>query len=471
MTMTRVMVVTALSATLVACSTHASLSPDGGGGTGGASGGAGAGPGQVVVDYPQTINRNVDVLFMIDNSSSGTVYEAKLNESFSTYVNALQALPGGLPNLHLAVVSSSLGAGRSTDIDRCPAGGDQGAFQTKPLGTTCASASLNPGQTFIVNASGTANYTGALADVFSCISALGDGGCGFEHQLASIARALGADGAPPPAQNANFLRPDAYLQIVVLSDEDDCSAPPDSDLFDTSSQLVSDPLGPLQSYRCNEFGHLCGGKMPPRSPAGPTDLGTCVSNENGRLLRVGDLVAQLKHLKTDPAKVYVAAISAPPTPYVVNVGPPEIKTDPSMWPYVQHSCMSADGTYGDPAVRTKQWVDGFGANGLFETICADTFTPALQAIAGQIAHVIGPPCLDATIDPATCTFVDHTIDATSGAVSSVPLPRCASGATQPACWDVVSDARCPSNEYLKFMRTGTGIVESSTATCTKKGSP
>ena len=77
--------------------------------------------------------------------------------------------------------------------------------------TTCAKASLNAGQNFIINVNGMPNYTGDIADVFSCIAPLGDGGCGFEHQLESVLRALGADGAPPPAQNAGFLRPDAYL--------------------------------------------------------------------------------------------------------------------------------------------------------------------------------------------------------------------------------------------------------------------
>ena len=46
------------------------------------------------------------------------------------------------------------------------------------------------------------NYTDpSLADVLQCIALLGDKGCGFEHQLGSIDRALGADGSarrPPP---------------------------------------------------------------------------------------------------------------------------------------------------------------------------------------------------------------------------------------------------------------------------------
>ena len=231
-----------------------------------ATGGAGGNAGSFI--FTQAINRNVDVVFMVDDSSSMAPLQYKLATSISAYFDVLNGLPGGLPNIHVGIVSSSMGAGRNPSIDHCPQGGDQGIFHSKPLGTTCAKASLNAGQNFLIQVNGMQNFTGDIADVFSCISSVGEGGCGFEHQLESVLRALGADGAPPPPQNANFLRPDAYLQVVLMTDEDDCSAPPDSDLFDSSSMTISDPLGPLQSYRCNEFGHLCGGKRPPASPCG-----------------------------------------------------------------------------------------------------------------------------------------------------------------------------------------------------------
>jgi hypothetical protein len=440
----------------------------GGAGTSGGGGASGSGvPGQTVVTFPQTINRNVDVLFMVDNSLPMVVEQKKLVESFSAYTDVLKLLPGGLPNLHLAVVSSSMGAGSELNIQGCPRGGDQGIFQSAKRGdaATCTAGSLNAGQNFIINLNGTTNYTGELSDVFSCIAPLGDQGCGFEHQLESILRALGADGAPPPTQNNGFLRPDAYLQIVVLSNEDDCSAPPDSNLFSMTSRLVSDPLGPLQSYRCNEFGHLCGGHPPPRTMA--ADLsGTCVSAEDGRLLRVRDVVAAIKNLKRDPANVMVAAIAAPPNPYIVGLAPPEIKTDPSPWPYVQRSCMASDGSSGLPAVRLAQWVDAFGSNGVFEQICQDSFAPALQRIAGQIGKAMGPPCLDAKLDPGKCTFVDNNVNG-DGTLTASPLPRCAGPSSQAPCWDVETDpVTCPSGARVVFNRSASSQPpESSTATC------
>ena len=72
--------------------------------------------------------------------------------------------------------------------------------------------------------------------MFTCIAALGEGGCGFEHTFASVLRALGADGqGSAPFENQGFLRPDAYLAIVLVTNEDDCSATPGVPLFDTGS--------------------------------------------------------------------------------------------------------------------------------------------------------------------------------------------------------------------------------------------
>jgi hypothetical protein len=219
---------------------------------------AGASPAVVTAAATGTSPGNLDVLFMIDNSSSMNVMQQKLASQIPGFLSALQNLPMGLPNIHIAVVSSDMGApGDATTSIMCTKSGDNGQFRlgttgvSGPLGgaagldgggsggspgaddagaSGCA-ASLNGGATFISNVDGVANYTGDLSTLLSCMTALGDGGCGFENQLASISRALGADGKPAPSTNAGFLRPDAQLAIVVLSNEDDCSAPANTTLY------------------------------------------------------------------------------------------------------------------------------------------------------------------------------------------------------------------------------------------------
>jgi hypothetical protein len=388
---------------------------------------------------------NLDVLFMSDNSSSMNVMQQKLASQIPAFVSALQNLPSGLPNIHIAVVSSDMGApGDVTSSIQCTKTGDNGQFR---LGATsgvsglgdggpggapggndagglgCAGASLNSGATYVSNVDGVANYTGDLSTLLSCMTALGDNGCGFEHQLASITRALGADGSPAPSSNAGFLRPDAQLAIIVLSNEDDCSAPPDTVLYSLNGgqQNISNALGPMANYRCNEFGHLCvdpaaSGSTcltePPAQPpadvqttaSGPTlDLLGCESNDsNGLLSTVTSFVSGIRALKADPDnQIVVGAIVAPPTPYTVAWVPEQggQNTRPGeLWPQVEHSCGPAggddvnpratspttDGTFGDPAVRIAQWVQAFSTNGVMGSICDGSYAGAFGAIASKI---------------------------------------------------------------------------------------
>jgi hypothetical protein len=446
--------------------------------------------------FQQQINRKIDILFMVDNSQSMMPLQNKLIQQFPTFTDVLKGPPGGagLPDLHLAVISSSLGAGQEQGIADCPVGGDHGQFQFAPTGAAaCAKATLNAGQTFISNVGGMANYTGDISDIFSCIALLGEGGCGFEHQFASTLRALGADGAPAPTTNNDFLRDDAYLAVILITNEDDCSAPPNTTLFNQNSQLVSDPLGPLQSYRCNEFGHLCGGKPPPRlSMMNQTvDLtGTCVSAEDGRELRVADVVHNLQQVKKNPANILVAAIAGPPAPYIVGTTAPTLDDPAGAWPVIEHSCTQGDGTYGDPAIRINQWVNAFQGNGIFETICNPTFALALQGIADLIDKKIGAPCVNGNIldtkdnlwspadtAPPDCTVIDHAAN-DQNVVIDTPVPQCAGNSTAGAtsrCWALAVDAtKCPGQHTIDFptlMTTSTTTSLNSSVSCSVRACP
>ena len=76
---------------------------------------------------------NLDVLFMIDNSSSMTFMQQKLASQLPGFLTALQNLPMGLPNIHIAVVSSDLGApGDATSSIGCTKSGDDGQFKSEP---------------------------------------------------------------------------------------------------------------------------------------------------------------------------------------------------------------------------------------------------------------------------------------------------------------------------------------------------
>ncbi|HET6283237.1 MAG TPA: hypothetical protein VFH73_19930 [Polyangia bacterium] len=406
--------------------------------------------------FQETVNRDVDILFMVDNSQSMQPLQGKLATNFPAFMNVLKTLPGGLPNVHIGIVSSDLGAGRADGVSMCRQGGDQGAFQTAPR-APCMTSGLMPGQSFIQSVNGMANFTGDIADVFTCMARLGDTGCGFEHQLASVLKALEA-----PNMANGFLRPNAFLSIILITNEDDCSAPPDSDLFDPSSRLVMDPLGPLASYRCNEFGHLCNGMKPPRMAADLT-AANCTSAEDGRLLRVSEAIARTKALKIDPTKILVAAITGPVTPYIVKMTPANgaggIMEDQ---PGIVHSCMLNNGEYADPSIRIKEWVDAFGNNGVFLPICVDSFAPALARIAQEIGKVIGPKCVTGKLvdnDLATpgiqpdCQVADRAPNA-GGTLIETPVPGCADNGNTPPCWALVDSPNCAGSKLLQVNRGG-----------------
>ena len=156
-----------------------------------------------------------------------------------------------------------------------------------------------------------------------------------------------------------------------------------------------DPLGGLYSYRCNEFGHLCGGQAPPHSvPDGQmvTLTGCVPAEEKGRLTRVADFVSFVKGLKPDPRKIFVAALAGPPEPYAVTThnttfadGTTEVQ------PTIAHSCTTtADSSYADPVVRIKTWVDAFGANGVLENICTDDLSGPMSRIGAALGAAIRP---------------------------------------------------------------------------------
>jgi MYXO-CTERM domain-containing protein len=345
-------------------------------------------------------NRNLDILFMIDNSSSMRLSQANLEANFPGFMDVLKNLPGGLPNIHVAVVSSDMGAGDGSIAQCSASGGDNGIFKYTPAGN-CAVSPLAPNATYLSNVGGVANYTGDISAAFSCIAALGQSGCGFEHQFASVARALGADGRPAPAENQGFLRADALLAIIMVTNEDDCSERPGNLLFDVGTNVnLASQLGPPSNYRCNEFGHACNGVKPPRqAPNGQVGdtvtLQSCTSSEcDGMLVPVGEFAARIKALKTAPAsEIVVAAIAGAAAPYQVHWKAPST-ADTSCgqsscpWPEVTHVCTATDGSFADPGVRVNQWVSSFGSNGIASSICDASFGPALQQVASRIGALL-----------------------------------------------------------------------------------
>ena len=343
-------------------------------------------PIQVVI--PRGQNRDADILFMIDDSRSMQLNQASLIANFPILMSTLRAFPGGLPNLHIAVVTSDLGA-RETAYGGC----------SRRQGAAC-SARRRPAAWGRRDRSSTSRTTrrsrtipGTIDDAFACIANVGTSGCGFEHQLASPAVALGFNGSIPAA-NAGFLPPGRVPRRHLHHQRGRLLGAAEHGAVRFVVVLQSSPLGP-PLFRCNEFGHLCGGVAPPRNGTTPVTItADCHSNETaasstrwdaGRLLqvaegrsgdavRVGDRRAgQAVHDQLRRQHLHGRA-----------------RTRRA----IAHSCTRSDGAFADPAVRMADFVTQFGSNGIMTSICDDSYAPALSQLGMAIGRAFTSHCLD-----------------------------------------------------------------------------
>src|SRR3954471_6095092 len=61
-------------------------------------------------DIPINVNRNLDILFVIDDSPSMGDKQINLAANFPKFMDVLDSIPGGRPYVHIAVVTSDLGS-------------------------------------------------------------------------------------------------------------------------------------------------------------------------------------------------------------------------------------------------------------------------------------------------------------------------------------------------------------------------
>lgn len=339
------------------------------------------GPACEANDHPR-----LDLLFVIDDTSAPEAVQ--FARGLPHLLEAL-GIGAGL-DLHAAMVSTSMGAGAAEDVGGClpgTHGSTDGAFQHR---TYCG---LHPGERFISANPGMTNFDGDLSTVLGCLADLGDGGCGFEQPFAAARRALerAADSADPV--NGGFLRADAYLAVVIMTSEDDCSVPPDATLFDPHQMRVRDPLGGFNSYRCTEFGILCGGKAPPHQVSEVTPLADCrPAEEKGRLTTVASFVSFLRGLKPGhQGRLFLGALAGPPESFAIEPRTMMLSDGSTeVQPRLAHACTNGTGTlYSDPAVRVAS-ATTLVPHSAFEPMCTADYSPQMGRLGAAINRMFGP---------------------------------------------------------------------------------
>ena len=312
---------------------------------------------------------DLDILFVIDNSPRLAEEQAGLVAGFPAFISELEADFGVRPNLHIGVISTDVGDGSHM----CPAGeGDDGFLQATPRVSGCSPPSNVYIEDIAAGAGRTTNYTGTIGDTFACIASLGTAGCGFEQPMEAMRRAI--DLTHP--ENAGFIRDPAYLAVVFISDEDDCSAA-DEAIFDPGLSAL---FGPIDSFRCTQYGVVCDGVPVPRAAA---TYSSCTSAPTDWLRNPSYYAGILKWRKAADDTILVAAIVGSDSPFSVEMTGPDVAQ-------LMPSCST---TLGDsvPAIRTRDLANAFGVNGLVRTLCAADITGDLVAIADFISGAMHGP--------------------------------------------------------------------------------
>lgn len=407
-----------------------------------------------VTDYGflATPRDKVDILFMVDDSASMEPKQLELKRRFPDLIRKLEEIgaSGKRASYHIGVVTSDLEAGQVCGKTRIDGKARKGGALT--IGDCTP---LADGKKFIVydQKSNTNNLPAGqdLAATFGCMASVGVGGCGLEQPLESVYRAL----HDPIPDNQGFLRDDALLAVVFVTDEDDCSAPTSSDLYASAKTL-----GPVDSFRCFQYGVACGEPLM-SVPSGPNAFSICEPAQ-GKLFDIRKYINffTLRKInggvKPNPmADVLVMAIAGDVT-YPITTAlfksqtiPREPCTafdgDKCIW-QIGHTCRSAQDSkwVGDPGLRIKKLVDSarsITSKPRLRSICDGDYSPSLAVIADFIEIGL-KNCVDKPFtrpeDPQ-CTVQDVGPD---GLKSLIPYCTRANGYRP--CWRVLDNPDCPS---------------------------
>lgn len=392
-------------------------------------------PLRVVADIRSAPIRDLDLLFVIDDSGSMREEQVSLAAwSEDSLFGVLKTQSEDEFNLHVGVVSTDVGAG-PYGIMGCEQGGDNGRLQGSPTTAGCSA----PMGSYIRDVAGPdgsriANHEGSVSEAFACIAQLGTAGCGFEQPLESMKRAL--DGTN--ADNAGFLRDDALLAVVIVSDEDDCSAANEA-VFD-SAPGREDFLGPLASFRCFEYGVICDGDDP-HAPG--TKTGCRVREDSEYMASIAEYSDFLKGLKVDPSLVLVAGITGPTGPVVVGLDDYDRDYESRLENACEQGISSAT-----PATRLREFFASFPARNTVASICNESLERPLSQVAHRIRETANQtPCLFGEIfdeDPDMLGLQpDCEVQTLLGDVVS-EIASCEGGGDQP-CYRIEEDAEtCPN---------------------------
>ncbi len=357
---------------------------------------------------PPPPSGELDLLFMVDNSGSMNEEQASLSAEMPLLVRILASGdfdqdgsntgPEDFPpfdELNVGVITSDMGTGGFT-VPTCARSdfGDDGVLRTQGRADLGCMA-IYP--SFLRYRGSGGIRPEAFARDVACVATVGTEGCGFEQPLEAVLKAL-SPGAPTAwtapgfvaptffrstvghadGSNGGFIRDNSVLAIILLSDEEDCSAR-DPELFNPSSATY-----------------------------GATDLNLrCFAHEAVALHPISRFVDGLAQLRRFTQRlVFVPIVGIPvdlaPAPGTATDFDALVSEDPSVRDYRMQerldpampsrlipSCNVPGRGQAFPPVRiarVAQQLDARGAHVTMQSICQESFTAPLLEIVRQIRN-------------------------------------------------------------------------------------
>jgi hypothetical protein len=176
----------------------------------------------------------MDLLFIIDNSGSMAQEQDNLADNFPLFVSVLEEFrnaDGSPIDYHVGITTTGVSKTTHQEILGVPItdtmNGEDGNLQ---IGDDCG-----------LPRRWLERDDPAVSDAFSCAAAVGTGGPDIEMPLEGARLALTERMVAD--QNLGFLREDALLALVFLTDEEDCSRTDDDIELGLTESLCDEPEG------------------------------------------------------------------------------------------------------------------------------------------------------------------------------------------------------------------------------------
>ena len=383
--------------------------------------------------------RAVDFLFVVDNSGSMGDAQQRLVAGFPALAAVLDdpsdpfdyriaftttdsgnpRCPSTSPENGNLVLSSCVN--RVDDGQFVSADTDYSAVCTTGCSLTDDQLTIKPTTTdvdpnqvrrkWIERIGGASNLDVSTVDAFACYAPMGVAGCGFESHLESMYKAIAASKTSKSMNNYGFMREEASLVVVVISDETDCSYNPDySEIFTANKVFWYDPatdVAPTSSM-CWKAGVACEGSSPYSTCSSQnydTSGGAGVSDDAAVLFPVDKYkqffaeVEASKQQYDHAAQVTVALITGVPPGYETRDAELVYADSPDLAPGgfqslfgIGPGCIEGPSNSPDktavPPVREREFAEAFNdtpdGDRLLYSICAPDYSAAFAHLGARL---------------------------------------------------------------------------------------